>query len=150
MIEITIFLILLVVGYVSGRITEKRHFESIIRREAELKSILTFSERFPPPQPQPVNAELVAGNVVISIDYFKKVASGLRALVGGRMASFESLVERARREAILRMKQDAQSRGANAIFNVKLETASIYKGKGNQIGSVEVYAYGTAIIPEAH
>ena len=54
-------------------------------------------------------------------------------------------LERARREAILRMKEDAHRLGANMVINVKLETASISKGAANQIGSVEVYAYGTAL-----
>jgi len=35
------------------------------------------------------------------------------------------------------------------VLNCKLETASISKGGGNNIGSVEVYAYGTAIIENA-
>jgi hypothetical protein len=32
------------------------------------------------------------------------------------------------------------------VFNVKYETASISKGAGNTIGSIEVLAYGTALI----
>lgn len=145
--DLIIFLILLIAGYFSGRIIEKRHFKSIIQREVALQSLLTFSKRLPAPQNLPVDSALVAGNVVISIDYFKKVVSGLRNLIGGRVSSYESLIERARREAILRMKEQASKKGANAIFNVKLETASIYTGRGNQIGSVEVLAYGTALIP---
>ena len=89
---------------------------------------------------------LVAGNVVISVDYFKSAAAALRSFVGGRVSAYESLLERARREAILRMKEDARRHGAKMIFNVKLETASISQGGANQLGSVEVYAYGTAML----
>ncbi len=149
MLDLLVFLVLLVTGYLSGRWIEKRHFRSIIEREQALRHLLTFSSRQPPVLPTPVSSELVAGNVVISIDYFKRVVSTLRNLVGGRVSAYESLVERARREAILRMKAAAAEKGATHIFNVKLETASIYKGAGNQIGSVEVYAYGTAFIPES-
>ena len=63
------------------------------------------------------------------------------------MNSYESLLERGRREALLRMKEEARRLNATEIFNVKMETASISKGAGNSIGSVEVYAYGTALIP---
>ena len=79
------------------------------------------------------------------IDYFKKVVAGLRNIFGGRVSAYETLIERARREALLRMKEEAKLKGAESIFNVKLETASISKNAGGQIGSVEVYAYGTAI-----
>ncbi len=147
MLDIIIFLTLLTVGYIFGRIAETRHFKSIVKREHQFRAILCFSERLPPPSTEPVETELVAGNVVISVDYFKRVAASLRGLIGGRVTAYETLVERARREAILRMKEQAKLKGAHTICNVKLETASITKGKKQQIGSVEVYAYGTALIP---
>lgn len=108
----------------------------------------TFSTRRTPPGTPP-GSSLVAGNVVVSIDYFKKISAGLRNILGGRVSAYESLVERARREAILRMKEEARDIGADAIFNVKLETSSITKGAKGQVGAVEVLAYGTALIPPA-
>jgi len=44
---------------------------------------------------------------------------------------------------VLRMKEACPD--ADQIINIRLETSSIYKGQGKQIGSVEVLAYGTAI-----
>ncbi len=146
MANLIIFLVLLVLGYIFGQMAERRHFKSIIDREQQYKHILCFNERTLPAESRVPEVRLVAGNVVISIDYFKRIAAGLNNIFGGRVAAYESLIERARREAILRMKEDAQQHGGQAIFNVKLETASIYKGGGQQIGSVEVYAYGTALI----
>ena len=146
-IDLIIFVTLLTVGYVVGQWLEKKHFKSIIEREERYRKLLTFNERFPPKQLKAVDVELVGGNVVISIDYFKRIAAGLRGLIGGRVTAYETLVERARREAILRMKESAHKKGASMIINVRLETASISKGRKQQIGSVEVYAYGTAIIP---
>ncbi|MBL4866684.1 MAG: heavy metal-binding domain-containing protein [Pseudomonadales bacterium] len=147
MFDLIPFLTLLVLGYFFGRRAEKKHFKSLRSREAKYRHVLTFSERLPPPNLHKVESQLVAGNVVISIDYFKQIVAGLRSLVGGRLTSYESLLERARREAILRMKEQAAVAGAESIFNVKLETASITKGQGKQVGCVEVFAYGTAIIP---
>ncbi len=141
-----IFVLMLVSGYIFGRMAESRHFKSILAREKQYRGLLCFSVRSLPPESPAPDVDLVAGNVVISIDYFKRIAAGLRNLFGGRITAYESLIERARREAILRMKEEAHQKGAYAIFNVKLETASIYKGRGQQIGSVEVYAYGTALI----
>lgn len=145
--DLIIFICLVVVGYVAGSINEKKHFASIRQREQELKNILTFSTKLPPPQDMHRSSVFVQGNVVISVDYFKRLSAGLRSLVGGRVGAYESLVDRARREAILRMKRNAQDQGANHIFNVKLETSSITKGGRGQIGAVEMFAYGTALIP---
>jgi len=146
-LDLILFVTLLTLGYVVGQWLEKKHFRSIMEREERYRKLLTFNERFPPKGLKSVNVELVGGNVVISIDYFKRIAAGLRGLIGGRVTAYETLVERARREAILRMKESAHNKGASMIINVRLETASIAKGQKQQIGSVEVYAYGTAIIP---
>ncbi|MFI7968945.1 YbjQ family protein, partial [Acinetobacter baumannii] len=51
------------------------------------------------------------------------------------------IVERARREAIVRLKQQAQSVGATHIMGVRLSTTEL----GMQGGMVEVFAYGTAV-----
>ncbi|MFT4713139.1 MAG: hypothetical protein ACJAVI_001159 [Candidatus Azotimanducaceae bacterium] len=145
--DLIIFICLVVVGYVAGSIAEKKHFASIRKREQELKNILTFSAKLPPTTDMHRSSVFVQGNVVISVDYFKRLSAGLRSLIGGRVSAYESLVDRARREALLRMKQNAQDQGANHIFNVKLETSSITKGGRGQIGAVEIFAYGTGLIP---
>jgi uncharacterized protein YbjQ (UPF0145 family) len=90
---------------------------------------------------------LVTGSVVISVDYFKRFLASLRTLIGGRVTSYESLLDRARREAILRMKEEASKLGADKVFNIKLETSSISKSAKGKVGSIEVLAYGTALIP---
>lgn len=144
--DLIVFLSLLTVGYVFGRLAENRHFASIRKREAELQNVLTFSARLPPLTSPPMTPVLVGGNVVIAIDYFKMIAASLRGFLGGRVTAYETLLERARREAILRMKDAARQHGAEQIFNVKLETSSIGQGQGGGSLSVEVYAYGTAMV----
>ncbi len=145
--DLIIFLVLLTLGYGFGRHAEKQHFKSIRRREALYRSLLCFGTKHVPPGLPVADSRFVDGNVVISIDYFKRIAAGLRGLLGGRVTAYETLVERARREALLRMKESANRIGATHILNVRLETSSITKGAGKQIGCVEVYAYGTALIP---
>lgn len=143
--NLILFVVLVVVGYVVGRILEGRHYASIRRREAELRSVHVFASRFPPtldPRPQ----TLVAGSVVISSDYFKRVVAGLQGLVGGRLKTYESLIDRARREAILRMKAEAKKAGASTIVNVRFQTFAIGGGKdADGFKAVEVLAWGTAI-----
>jgi len=146
MYDLIFFLVLLLLGYVFGQRAEKRHFRSIIEREKQLRDILVFSERRIPDEDK-LEGTLVCGSVVVSVDFFKRFVAGLRSLVGGRVSAYESLLERARREAILRMKEEALRSGAKSVWNIRLETASIYKGAQQSIGAVEVLAYGTAVKP---
>jgi len=146
LIQLVIFVVLLGAGYLFGRRAEKNHYDSILEREEKLRHIVVLTERFPPPGMLNVDTGMVCGNVVISVDYFKTVVSGLRNLVGGNMTAYESLLDRARREAILRMQQQAAELGANTVINMKFETSRISGNAGKGIGSVEVLAYGTALV----
>jgi len=145
MVELIIFLTLMTVGYLFGRVAEKRHYRSIMEREEQLRNLPTVSCRFPP-MDKGLDQHLVTGSTVISVDYFKRFLAALRNLFGGRVTSYESLLDRARRESLLRMKEQAEAMGAEYVFNVRYETASISKGRKNAIGSVEVLAYGTALV----
>lgn len=143
--QLGVFISLLLLGYFFGRLAEKRHYSSIFKREKELRNILVTTERFPPTEHLRDNCRLVCGNVVISIDYFKLVAASLKALLGGRLTAYESLLDRARREAILRMQEEADSLNAHTIINMKFETSRISGDASKGIGSMEVLAYGTAL-----
>jgi uncharacterized protein YbjQ (UPF0145 family) len=147
MVDLIILATLLTLGYAFGRHFEKQHYKSIIKRETELRHITAIASRIPPAPQLADNPILVTGSVVISVDYFKRFLAALRTLIGGKVVSYESLLDRARREAILRMKEQARSLGASQIFNIKLETASISQNARGNIGSVEVLAYGTALKP---
>jgi len=145
MADLIIFLTLLAFGYGFGRYAEKKHYKSIFKREKDLNNIPAIASKIPPFRRQDLKSQLVTGNVVISVDFFKRFIAGLRNIFGGRVTSYETLLDRARREAILRMKQEAKNLNAEFVFNIKLETSSIFKGRKNAVGSVEVLAYGTAL-----
>jgi uncharacterized protein YbjQ (UPF0145 family) len=131
-------------GYFFGSYAEKKHFESIKEREKlYLHLPATNSKRTMGKLPPVKESKLVTGSVVISVDYFKRILAGLRNFFGGNISAYETLVDRARREAILRMKESCPN--ANQLINIRIETSSIAKGAKQQIGSVEVLAYGTAI-----
>ena len=141
--DLIIFLILLSVGYISGTMLEKRHFRKIREREEQMVSLPTIMLKKPLNEKEIKEVKLVNGSVVISVDYFKKFAASLMNFFGGRISAYETLVDRARRESILRMKEDAGD--AAEIINVRIETSSISKNSSKNIGAVEVLAYGTAI-----
>jgi len=145
MIELGSILVFLVIGYVFGTLAEKRHFRSLREREVLSQELPALVADTVDTTQQIEQAYLVVGATVIAIDYFKAFAAALRSFFGGRVAVYETLLERARRESILRMK--AEAAGCDLIVNVRIETSSIggeHQGK-NKINSVECYAYGTAI-----
>jgi uncharacterized protein YbjQ (UPF0145 family) len=142
--ELALFLLLLGTGYFIGRIIEQRHYASIRLRERRYRDVLAFPMRFAPDSVTPQQAFLVHGTVVVSADYFKTFVAGLRNLVGGSFRSYETLLERARREALLRLKQEARSKGSRLVVCVRYETTSIANGWAP---AIEVFAYGTALKP---
>jgi len=141
--DIYIFLTLLVLGYGFGTFAEKRHFASIRKREEELKDIPTIMLKRTLHPAEIKEYKLVNGSVVLSIDYFKKFIASLVNIFGGNIGSYETIVDRARREAILRMKEEAGN--ASEIINIRIETSSISKNAQKSVGAIEVLAYGTAI-----
>lgn len=144
MIEVLFVAALIVLGYVVGRYLERRHYRSIEQRERELIDLITTTSKHPIGEiPSDVRAELVNGACVISPDYFKQFVAGLRMLFGGNVRSYETLIDRARREAVLRLKESCPD--ANQIINLRIETSSITKGRKNQVGSIEVLTYATAL-----
>lgn len=145
--DLFLLLMLLCVGYTFGRIGEKRHYRSIHAREKSLADVLLFAAKRPPPEVTEVDTVLLSGSVVISSDYFKWFVASLRKLFGGRFRVYEILLDRARREAILRLKQQVRDRGGNLVFNIKFESFNVTMGARGGMAAVEVLAYGTALIP---
>ena len=144
MYELILTVVLVSLGYIFGRRAESKHYKSIIMREKEMNTLPAMASRRPPSDGH-YDQALVSGSVVIANDYFKSFVAGLRNLFGGQMRSYETLLDRARREAVLRMKQEAKTLGAEAIFNVKYETSNISGQTRKKMPVIEVHAYGTAL-----
>jgi uncharacterized protein YbjQ (UPF0145 family) len=145
--DLLVFLALVTLGYTAGSYAERKHYVSIAKREREQLRFQVMTAEAYFAEGRVKTAFLVSGSAVISIDYFKRMLAILRNIFGGRIKAYESLLDRARREAILRMKEQAIGKGAHMVVNLRLETATIgnsanHKGK---LGSVEVVAYGTAV-----
>lgn len=127
-----------------GAWVERRHYRSIREREAAMRALPAVPTKDWEAGRRVAEARLVASSVVISLDRFKRFLAGLRNLFGGRVRSYETLLDRSRREAILRVKE--QCPDADIITNLRIETSSIANSRGKQgLGGIEVLAYGTAI-----
>ncbi|MDR2100362.1 MAG: YbjQ family protein [Campylobacteraceae bacterium] len=106
-----------------------------------MKDILVFSEKHVLKDLVSGEFYLVKGSIVSSGSYFKRQTAGLKSNFGGRLGSMESFMDIGRREAVLRMKEQARIVGANIVFNVRFETVMIRRGKGL---CAEFLVYGTA------
>jgi uncharacterized protein YbjQ (UPF0145 family) len=148
-LELIVFVILLAVGFFRGRHNERRHLESLRRREQKLRHVLVFATRYPPASAVPLDPVLVSGGCVVAGDYFKMFVAGLRKLVGGNFAAYETLVARGRREALLRLKAEARAAGCRAVYNVRYVTTQIRMGRNGGPAAFEVLAYGTAFAQAA-
>lgn len=148
-LSVGLVVVFLALGFAAGSLAERKHYRSIRRREEELRGLMVFKLKNIPPEMTPCQTCLVMGSVVIGMDYFKTFLAMLSNFLGGRIHSYETLVDRARREAVLRMKEDARRHGAKYVMNVKFNTANIMSGNRENKGSgcVEIIVYGTAIIP---
>lgn len=141
--SLIIFLTLLGCGFFVGRHIEKNHYRSLIQRESKVSVPATSRRISTIPETECDRAEMVLGTAVISVDYFKRVLSALINFFGGDLKPYETLLDRARREALLRLMESCPD--AAEIINIRLETSSISKRTNNSIGCIEVVAYGTAI-----
>lgn len=143
MIELGITAVLIVIGYVVGSSREQKHFASIREREKSLLGLAVRADKTLEMN-NIERVELVAASVVIAGDYFKTIATSLKSFIGGTVNSQEKLLDRARREAILRIKEKAHQSGADEIVGLRLETTTL-----DQMG-VEVMAYGNAVYSKRH
>lgn len=148
LIALLISAILLIIAYFTGSIIEKKHFENIRAREIKLMKLphTSIGKRLISNKKPVKKVKLVTGCAVIASDHFKEFVSGFKTFFGGRMTSYESIIDRARREAILRMRESAVD--SSIIINMKLETTILSDSLQKQPAQVAVMAYGTAITYE--
>ncbi len=141
-----IFFFLILLGLIVGKTTEIRHLRNLQKREYETSAmVMSDIKTFPGLSETGPQGILVTGEAVIATDYLKSFLAGLKKFIGGEIKSYETLVTRARREAILRMKDEATRLGFNAVCNVRLETADIGANTSRRgVAMVAVLASGTA------
>lgn len=71
-----------------------------------------------------------------------------KSLVGGRLRSYEVVLEYGRREVLFRLREQAKALGCTSIHNVRLETSviSFAQNRDSKRSSVEFLAFATGLI----
>jgi uncharacterized protein YbjQ (UPF0145 family) len=70
-----------------------------------------------------------------------KIVAGIQGIFGGEVTAYTTECEKARKESIRRLMENAKKMGANAIIGVDFETSDILQGTATVFA-----AYGTAVI----
>jgi len=131
-------LLLLMLGAVAGTLVEQAHFRRIEKREQQTAHIAAADIKIFLGDTDPRAAGmLVTSEVVIASDALKNFIAYFIKIIGGEMSVYETLMKRARREAMLRLKETAQAQGYNALANVRIESSDI--------GSIATRGAGVAV-----
>ena len=144
--DLIIAISLLVICYFTGKSIEKRHYKKIKERELLLikKPYVSFQKNILNKK-EVANCQLVASTVVIGCDYFRAFIASLRNIFGGNVSTFEALLDRGRREALLRIREQAVKMGADVLINVKIDSVTLDPIEYSKNPKTCVTAYGTAI-----
>ena len=68
---------------------------------------------------------LVKGSTIRARHVGRDIMAGLRGIVGGEISEYTKMMAEAREQAIQRMVEDAEKKGANAIVSMRLTTSMI-------------------------
>jgi len=82
---------------------------------------------------------IARGSTVRARSVGRDIFAGLKNIVGGEISEYTKLQAESREQALLRMQEDAERMGADAIVSVRLQTSMIMQGAS------ELLAYGTAV-----
>ena len=84
---------------------------------------------------------VVTGEAILGANVFKDFFAGIRDIVGGRSASYEKELARARELAFAEMTQRARELGGNAVVGIDID----YESVGAQSKMLLVSGSGTAV-----
>jgi len=87
---------------------------------------------------------VMTGEAILGANILKDLFAGIRDIVGGRSATYERELQRARDIALAELQERAVQAGANAVVGVDLDYEVL--GQGN--GMLMVSASGTAVVVE--
>ena len=83
---------------------------------------------------------LAKGNTIRARHIGHDIMAGLRNIVGGEISDYTKMMAESREQALDRMIEDAEGKGANAIVGMHFTTSMIMQSAS------EILAYGTAVV----
>ena len=84
----------------------------------------------------------VKGSTIRDRHLGRDIMAGVRGVVGGEITEYTKMMAEAREQAIQRMVEDAEEKGANAIVSMRFTTSMVMQAAS------EILAYGTGVVVE--
>jgi uncharacterized protein YbjQ (UPF0145 family) len=88
---------------------------------------------------------IVTGEAILGANIFRDLFASIRDIVGGRAASYEKELEKARRIALEELHEKARQLGANAVVGIDID----YETVGAKGSMLMVSVSGTAVTIQA-
>jgi len=129
-----------VLGWTVATLYERRHLKYMAAREKLLADIKMNTNTDAGEGAE--SGILIYGSVVVAHDFFRTLVIQLRKIIGGNIKAYERLVARGRREAFIRLREDARLRGFDTVVGVRFTGSHI---SGRFLSAVEMVAYGTGV-----
>ncbi len=85
---------------------------------------------------------IVTGEVIVGANIFRDIFASITDIVGGRSGKYESVLARARQQALAEMEAEAEKLGGNAVIGVDID----YEVLGRAGSMLMVSASGTAVV----
>ena len=83
---------------------------------------------------------LVKGSTIRAKHLGKDIIASLRGLAGGEITEYTRMMAEASEQALQRMVEDAEAKGANAIVGMRFTTSMVMQN------AAEILAYGTGVV----
>lgn len=134
-------------AFLAGNWIARRHEADLAQRSLAVAGIRTTDmKRLMDPISGPQPPQLVVSEVTLGIDHFRGFLGKLKNIFGGEVRSYQETLDRARREVITRLLEEAHAQGFNAIANLRINFVDI---SGNatmaqKASAVSIIASGTA------
>lgn len=146
LLELAPLALLLAVAWLWGTLGERRHLRRLSERERDYADVLLDDlARLPRTTATGLPPRLVTAEVVLAANALTTVLASIRRRFGGRIDGYRRLLERARREALVRLVEEARVAGYGAVGNVRVATVEVGgAGSGGFATRVAVMAIGTA------
>ncbi len=145
----------LLCAFLAGNWIAGRHEANLAQRSHAVAGIrMTDIKHMLDPVSGPQPPRLIVSEVTLGIDHFRGFLGKLKNIFGGEVRSYQATLDRARREVITRLLEEAYLEGFNAVANLRINFVDI---SGNatmaqKASAVSIIASGTAhyAATEAH
>jgi uncharacterized protein YbjQ (UPF0145 family) len=133
-----------------GILLDREHRKNLAYRRGQVGHVFVTNLGFYPSLQEGVATQLLASEVVLSVNRLLFILARIKLFFGGEVRTFHDLMTRARQEAVLRLIEQGAQLGYDAIGNVRIEPVDISgvttnpNQRNRQGVFVGIIAYGTA------